>query len=218
MQLLYLFAQSDPDGAGTSITVAISLIAVLVSFASVVVAVWNGAIQRKHSAALEVSTAAFQDNLNQLNEFYGPMESGLAILESQKNAILDCLGEQTFSASAENREDVRLLDIVDKIRENESASRIADRLIATQQRIQEQLLPKSGYVRDPDLKDKLHTLQIHFEGFQVAFEGNKPDDQERFSRFPRGLDQLLHEEAEKLMDAAEKHRSRADQFIDDQWS
>lgn len=198
--------------------VIISLLAVLVSLLTAFLAFYGDILGHRHTAALEISTKAFEDRLEQLNGFYGPLQAGLQKLADLKKTLLVALNRTQFDPKSSERHDPRLMDIVEDVLAHPRANAILQRIIETQRHLAEEVLTKSGYVRNVELREKIGELIRHFEEFQIAYEEKKSDSSERLTRFPRGLDLLVSAEIDTIQVYLKEHRDNADAYIAQHWT
>jgi len=209
-----LLGQAPQSNNGSLV---VSAVAAIISLIAVVVAAYNGWAQRRHAAAFDIMKSVLDDRVKQLNEFYFPLQAGLERLKNLKRVVLLTLGKSNTLRGDSRSDEPRLLDLVSDIAANASATKIVDSMVETQRLIQQQILVKSGYIRNPALSELVGQLNMHFDGFQLAYQEKENDEAQKFDRFPRALDETLRKEIETITLWIERHRERADKYVEEHW-
>jgi hypothetical protein len=194
----------------------LAVLALIVSAISLGVTAYNSFAQRRHSAALDVSKTILEDKINQLNKFYGPLQAALRRLFYMKDTVLVALGRPRIADYKNRDEEPPLLHLVDEIKNNPSASKIANELIATQQMIQNDILGQAGYVRNANLREKIQELQRHFQEFQIAFAN--PQIAKVMQQFPHKMDTDLADEIQSIVAFIDRQTKRAEAYLEQHWA
>ena len=198
----------------TAVSLLISLFALVLAVASVIVTWVIAERARSHATAVQLGGIIFSDKLKQLNEFYYPLRNSMESLWYLKNEILFTLGRDRSNLDGDRTSEPRLLELINEVKESKGATTAMERVIELQTSVCAEILSKEGLIGNGELKAKIRDLRRHFEGMALAWDSGSSDEDGRFGRYPRELDGLVASEIDVATEWIKHHRTNSQLELD----